>query len=100
MTIEQTIDVPASRKLTLEIPPEIPIGKVILTFTPAQDGAADAPERNPTPEDETEFLLRPPNRDGLLRAAANVEKGQKLILFDTLEDAVKAAEKAGDGSSS
>jgi hypothetical protein len=92
MTIEQTIDVPASRRLILEIPPEIPVGKVILTFTPAQDDSpADALERDPPPKDETEFLLRPPNRDGLLQAAANVEKGQNLIFFDTLDDAVKAA---------
>jgi hypothetical protein len=102
MTIEQTIDVPASRRLTLEIPPEIPIGKVILTLTPAQDdSSADAlPEQDSPPEDETEFLLRPPNQDGLLQAAANVEKGQNLIFFDTLDDAVKAAKKAGDDSSS
>jgi hypothetical protein len=100
MTIEQTIDVPANRRLILEIPPEIPVGKVILTFTPAQDdGPADALERDPPPEDETEFLLRPPNRDGLLQAAANVEKGQNLIFFDTLDDAVKAAEKTEDGFS-
>jgi hypothetical protein len=36
MIIEQTIDVPASRKLILDVPPEIPVGKVILTFTPTQ----------------------------------------------------------------
>jgi hypothetical protein len=41
MTIEQTIEVPASRKLTLEIPPEIPMGKVILTLTPAQGANPD-----------------------------------------------------------
>jgi hypothetical protein len=102
MTIEQTIDVPASRRLTLDIPPEIPIGKVILTFTPAQDGgSADALlEQDSLPKDETEFLLQSPNREGLLRAAANVEKGSNLIFFDTLDDAVKAAEKAVDGLSS
>ena len=35
MTIEQTIEIPASRRITLEVPPEIPTGKAILTFTPA-----------------------------------------------------------------
>ncbi|MCL1993923.1 MAG: hypothetical protein FWG66_13345 [Spirochaetes bacterium] len=34
MTIEKTIDVPASRKVTIEIPQEIPLGKVTLTFSP------------------------------------------------------------------
>ena len=35
MTITQTIDVPASRRVSLEIPPQIPEGRVTLTFTPA-----------------------------------------------------------------
>jgi hypothetical protein len=44
MTIEQTIEVPASRRITLEVPPEIPEGKVIIAFTPAvkQTAASDA----------------------------------------------------------
>jgi hypothetical protein len=33
--IQQTVEVPANRRLTLEVPREIPVGKVILTFTPA-----------------------------------------------------------------
>jgi hypothetical protein len=39
MTIKRTIDVPASRRLTLDVPPEIPVGKVLLTFTPAQEAS-------------------------------------------------------------
>ena len=36
MTIEQTIEIPASRRITLEVPPELPTGKakVELTITP------------------------------------------------------------------
>jgi hypothetical protein len=34
MTIAQTVEIPASHKLTIDVPPEIPAGKVILTFTP------------------------------------------------------------------
>jgi hypothetical protein len=34
MTIEQTIEIPIDHRLTLEIPPEIPAGRTILTFTP------------------------------------------------------------------
>jgi hypothetical protein len=34
MTIEQTVEVPASRRLTIDVPREIPTGPVILTFTP------------------------------------------------------------------
>ncbi|GHV47225.1 hypothetical protein AGMMS49546_36610 [Spirochaetia bacterium] len=37
MTFEQTVEIPASHRLRLdlEVPPEIPAGKAILTFTPA-----------------------------------------------------------------
>jgi len=36
MTIEKTVEVPASRWITIEVPPELPIGKakVELTITP------------------------------------------------------------------
>jgi len=35
MTIEQTIEVPASRRLTIDVPREIPVGRTIIAFTPA-----------------------------------------------------------------
>ena len=41
MTIEQTIEVPASRRITLDVPPQIPVGRTIVAFTPA-------PEAEPT----------------------------------------------------
>jgi hypothetical protein len=34
MTIEQTVEVPASRRLIIDVPREIPEGQVVLTFTP------------------------------------------------------------------
>ena len=34
MSITQTIEVPANRRITLDVPPQIPIGQVFLTFTP------------------------------------------------------------------
>jgi hypothetical protein len=34
MVIEQTVDIPVSRRLTIDVPREIPVGRVILTFTP------------------------------------------------------------------
>ena len=33
MTIEQTIEVPASRRIFLELPPDLPVGKVKITVT-------------------------------------------------------------------
>ena len=34
MAITQTVDIPANRRLTIEVPREVPSGRVILTFTP------------------------------------------------------------------
>jgi hypothetical protein len=34
MTIEQTVDIPASHRLTIEVPRDIPAGKAIIAFTP------------------------------------------------------------------
>jgi hypothetical protein len=81
MAITQTIEIPPNRRLTIEVPREVPMGTVMLTFTPR-------------PVDETEFLLRSPvNCERLLRAAANVENGEHLVNFETLEDAIQAAER-------
>jgi DNA-damage-inducible protein J len=34
MIIEQTVEIPADRRLTINVPSEVPTGTVILTFTP------------------------------------------------------------------
>jgi hypothetical protein len=34
MDVTQTVDVPASHRLTIDVPREVPEGPVILTFTP------------------------------------------------------------------
>ena len=34
MTIEQTVEIPANHRLTLDVPREIPAGRAVLTFTP------------------------------------------------------------------
>jgi Zn-dependent alcohol dehydrogenase len=34
MTITQTVEIPSNRRITLEVPREIPTGRVILSFTP------------------------------------------------------------------
>jgi hypothetical protein len=48
MSITQTVEVPASHRLTIDVPREIPEGPVILTFTPAAadnglDSAGECP---------------------------------------------------------
>jgi len=47
MTITQTIDIPADRRIT--VPNDVPIGKVILTFTPAQT-SVKSPESTIKPQ--------------------------------------------------
>jgi len=38
MTITQTVEIPPNhRSITLEVPPQIPAGRVILTFTPVTE---------------------------------------------------------------
>jgi len=37
MTITQTIKIHADRRITLEVPNEVPIGAVILSFTPVNE---------------------------------------------------------------
>ena len=37
MTITQTVEIPANRRIMLEVPREVPAGRVILTFTPVAD---------------------------------------------------------------
>ena len=37
MSVTQTVDIPASRRLTIDVPPEIPTGRTVLTFIPAAE---------------------------------------------------------------
>ena len=39
MTITQTVEIPKNRRLTIEVPQEVPAGRTILTFTPAPETA-------------------------------------------------------------
>ena len=43
MTITQTVEIPPSRRLNIEVPREIPTGPVILTFTPAREEEKKVP---------------------------------------------------------
>ena len=41
MNITQTVTIPDNHRLVIDVPREIPSGKIILTFTPAKAEAAD-----------------------------------------------------------
>jgi hypothetical protein len=49
MSVTQTIEIPASHRLTIDVPREVPTGPVVLTFTPAS-------KRKLTDEEETEYI--------------------------------------------
>jgi len=52
MTITQTIDIPADRRITIEVPHEVPTGPVVLTFTPAKAEV----KRKVTEAEEIEYI--------------------------------------------
>jgi tRNA A58 N-methylase Trm61 len=37
MTYTQTVDIPDNRRLTIDVPKEVPAGRVILTFKPVAE---------------------------------------------------------------
>ena len=49
MSVTQTVDIPASHRLTIDVPREVPEGPVVLTFTPvaAQVSANTVAETSP-----------------------------------------------------
>ena len=60
MTVTQTVEIPASHKLTIDVPSEVPAGPAVLTFTPA-------PKRKLTAEEEAEYFKQ--NADWLNKQA-------------------------------
>jgi hypothetical protein len=36
MSVTQTVEIPANRRLIIDVPREVPVGQTILTFTPAK----------------------------------------------------------------
>jgi hypothetical protein len=41
MSVTQTVDIPVSHRLTIDVPGEVPAGKAIITFTPVADTSED-----------------------------------------------------------
>jgi hypothetical protein len=83
-TIEQTVDIPPSRRVYFDVPDRVPLGKARITV--------QIDEPAPCERDETEYLLASAaNRERLLKAVDDIETGRNLITFDTLEDAITQA---------
>ena len=74
MTITQTIEIPPDRRITLEVPREIPAGPVILTFTPAKA------EVKPRMTEEEERAIFEKYADELNAEAKDVLSYQNMYL--------------------
>jgi hypothetical protein len=47
MTIEQTVEIPADRRLTIEVPRGVPVGRARITFFPLPDDESkNAPQED------------------------------------------------------
>jgi hypothetical protein len=69
MTITQTVEIPASHRLVIDVPHEVPAGKAIIAFTPAG-------KRKMTEAEETEYINR--NAEWLNNEADDVLEYQNL----------------------
>ena len=83
--VTQTVDIPASHRLTIDVPSEVPTGRTIITFTPASDQRST--DRRPdasaktlvmTEAEEIELINR--NAEWLNREALDVLSYQHLDL--------------------
>jgi hypothetical protein len=57
MSVTQTVEIPASRRLTIDVPREIPVGRAVLVFTPVTDTAVTDPKSWSNPRTTEEALL-------------------------------------------
>ena len=77
MSITQTVEIPASRRLTVDVPLEVPTGPVIISFRPA---AAPSARPRMTETEEAEYFRL--HADELNAEAEDVLSYQKPILED------------------
>ena len=73
MSVTQTVEIPASRRLTIEVPREVPVGRAVLAFTPVTDVAVIKPKSGGDPRTVEEAMIMAaeraadPNRKPLSR---------------------------------
>jgi predicted nucleic acid-binding OB-fold protein len=86
MTIQKTIENPASRRITIDVPGEIPVGPIILSFAPAP-AAAPTPIPEKTEEQD--------KWDAAARALGYQDDADYLRANSpkTIEEAIAEAEK-------
>ena len=96
MTITQTIEIPADRRITLEVPREVPSGKTIIAFTPVPETET----LHECPVCARKFDPETGNPRYNAETAAAIEEGRAMLrgeipakwfnsLYDMLEDIEK-----------
>ena len=70
MTITQTFDIPADRRIT--VPREVPTGRTIINFTPANAAKQDIAAAIPSEKPGEAAVRNTPRADRLLGAAAGL----------------------------
>jgi hypothetical protein len=70
LAIQQTVDIPASHRLTIDVPREVPAGVTILTFTPKD--AAGAAAKKARADRDIEIINR--NAEELNRESADMHE--------------------------
>ena len=78
MTITQTVEIPADRLLTIEVPLEVPTGRTILTFTPVPPKKAKL-----SPEEEKMYFKE--NIEWLNKEALDVLSYQDMPPWEESE---------------
>jgi len=69
MSITQTVEIPANRRLTIDAPREVPVGRAVLTFTPVtvNSSADNSPRTTKEAMQMAEAKAADPNRMPLSR---------------------------------
>jgi hypothetical protein len=85
MVVEKKVEIPVNHRLVLDVPPEIPAGKAILTFSPEGNlrpsVLADCPARTMTEKSEMRDIERiNRNAERLNREALDVLSFQNMEL--------------------
>jgi hypothetical protein len=47
MFVSQIVDVPPSRKLTIDVPSDVPVGRVVIMFEPEEESMYGPPRGTP-----------------------------------------------------
>jgi len=50
MSVTQTVEIPANHRLIIDVPPEVPAGRTIISFTPAMKAQTVSTNRKPISE--------------------------------------------------